>query len=287
MPILTRLVYQADSNMPPLVLVTWRFIVASLVLGCLVGLSGQGPNLLRVKRVTVARLSLVGGFGTLTAFTAAVSLERVPVSTHTLLVYSFPAIVAIINRFLGETLGQQRAVAIGLALLGCSLTISGPVDVENPLDLLLPLLNAFFYSLYLILAARYARENGLLAASISTTATLTVLLLATPFFGFSSPQTLDSWWPLVSLGIISTALPIFWMFKGLSYLGASHAAILSTVEPILVIGLAILFLNERINFLEGLGGVFILLSLLLLNLPAAYWSRWFGRAAESDFSYAP
>lgn len=267
LPIFTRLIYEADSQMTAMGLVVWRFIVAVGVVWMLMALTSQHGALMALTRRQAGILLGVGGVFALAAFVAAASLERVPATTYTLLIYTYPAMVALFNLLFGERLGGLRWAAIGLALLGCSLTIGGRLEVNSLTDLLYPLLNAVFYSLYLVLAGRYNHVGGLVSAAISMTGTLLALLLAIPVMGFTTPTHFDSWWPLISLGVISTALPIMLMFAGVRYLGSSNAAILSTVEPIMVITLAVIFLGESISLSQIIGGALILSSVVMLNMP--------------------
>jgi drug/metabolite transporter (DMT)-like permease len=270
LPILTRLVYEADSQMTAMGLVVWRFMVGVAAIWVLLLLSRQTVLLKSLNRQQLGILLGVGAIFAFAAFVAAASLERVPASTYTLLIYTYPAMVAFFNFLLGERLGKRRWGAIALALIGCSLTIGGRLEVNSLTDLFFPLLNAFFYSLYLVLAARYNQVGGIISAAVSMMGTLVALTLAIPVMGFASPGTLAGWWPLISLGVISTALPILLMFAGMQVLGSSNAAILSTVEPLMVIGLAVAFLGESIAASQVLGGGLILSSVVLLNLPIAH-----------------
>lgn len=198
---------------------------------------------------------------------AAVSLETVPATVYTLIIYTYPAMVAGISFFLGESLRSNQWFAIALALVGCAFTVGGKVEVKDPLHLTFPLLNAVFYASYLALSARYSRTSGLPSATLNIAGTLAIMLLLIPFYGLEIPQTLAGASALFGLGAVSTSVAMLLMLLGMARIGASNAAILSTIEPILVIIFAAIFLGERMTAFQFMGGVLILLSVILLNVP--------------------
>ena len=68
------------------------------------------------------------------------------------------------------------------------------------------------------------------------------------------------------LAFFSTAMAIAAFVAGLSRVGPTLAAILSTLEPVVTIGLGLLFLKESLNSSALLGGVLILGAALGLTL---------------------
>jgi drug/metabolite transporter (DMT)-like permease len=96
------------------------------------------------------------------------------------------------------------------------------------------------------------------------------LLAAIPFAlltGLDIPTTTGGWLALIGLGTLSTTLPIVFMLVGILAIGAPNAAILSTIEPIMTVILAAIFLGESLGVMQGIGGAFILASVILLNAP--------------------
>lgn len=264
LPIFIRLIYDVET-LKAMDVAVWRFAFAVALVWPVMFVSGQ--NLGTVSRQQMWVLLGLGALFSLSAVTSAMALERVPASTYTLLIYTYPAMVAVLSFVLGEFLPINKWVAVGLALVGCALTVSGPIQIDDWLDVGFPIFNAAAYAVYLIVAGRYNRSSGLPSGVISMTGTLLSLLILIPFLGLHVPQTAEGWFYLFALGAIATVLPIILMFKGISMIGASTAAILSTIEPITVIMLASLFLNESIKEMQILGGACILISVLLLNLP--------------------
>jgi drug/metabolite transporter (DMT)-like permease len=84
--------------------------------------------------------------------------------------------------------------------------------------------------------------------------------------GVMIPPDVQTWGLLLALAAVSTVLPIFMFMIGIQRLGASKAAILSTVEPIGTLILATLILGETTQPVQLLGGALILSSVILLQL---------------------
>jgi drug/metabolite transporter (DMT)-like permease len=70
---------------------------------------------------------------------------------------------------------------------------------------------------------------------------------------------------VITLSMISTALPITLFLVGIRHIGAGRAAVLSTVEPLVTVILAALLLDERIGLVQYVGGALILTGILWLR----------------------
>lgn len=266
LPIFIRSIYKVESIQAADIAV-WRFVFAVALVWPVLFMSGQGESVRQLSRPQTGVLLGLGGLFSVSGVTSALALERVPASTYTLLLYTYPAMVAVLSFALGEILPINKWLAVGLALLGCALTVSGPIKIKNPLDIAFPFINAFAYAVYLIIAGRYNRVSGMASGVVSMSGTLIALVILIPFWGIHTPQTTEGWLYIAGLGIISTVLPITLMFKGISMIGASNAAILSTLEPIITVFLAALILSEDISPLQLAGGGLIIASVVLLHLP--------------------
>jgi drug/metabolite transporter (DMT)-like permease len=85
--------------------------------------------------------------------------------------------------------------------------------------------------------------------------------------GIRVPQSNEVRWALLGQAAISTVLPIVVTFIGITYIGVTHASIINTVEPVFVIILAYLFLDESIGPMQLIGGALIIASVAILHIP--------------------
>jgi drug/metabolite transporter (DMT)-like permease len=265
-PIFTRYMYRTE-DVTPLNIAFWRFVFAVALAWVLVGLRGQFAEVQQMPRNQVMVLLGLGAIFSLAAFSAVQSLEFVPAATHILLFYTFPSMVAVMSWFLGEHLSAAKWGAIGVALLGCLLTVGGEIEVEKPIYLTLPLVNALAIAVYMIVAGRYNRTSGLPSGAVSMSGTLIAIFVMAMIDGIRVPQSNEVRWALLGQAAISTVLPIVVTFIGITYIGVTHASIINTVEPVFVIILAYLFLDESIGPMQLIGGALIIASVAILHIP--------------------
>ncbi|MBI5931431.1 MAG: DMT family transporter [Chloroflexi bacterium] len=248
-------------------ILTWRYIFGSILVWSLWPLIRDSAALNTLNRRQVLTLIGLGALFVWISLMAVMALNRIPATTYTLILYTYPALVAIFSFFLGERLPLGAWFSVGLALVGCALTAGGQLDVNKPMDIFFPFANAAFYAVYLIIAGRYTRKiPGTASGIISLTSSAFVLLPLITVRGLQTPNSLNGWVVLVCLATISTVLPILTMFAGIARIGASNAAIVSTIEPLITITLAALILREKASTMQYLGGVLILISVVLLQV---------------------
>lgn len=82
--------------------------------------------------------------------------------------------------------------------------------------------------------------------------------------GLFLPQSSAGWLAVVAIALFSTLLAIFGFFKGLAKLGAADASTLSTMEPLITLGLAALVLGEQVTAMQLFGGALILGTVIYL-----------------------
>jgi drug/metabolite transporter (DMT)-like permease len=201
------------------------------------------------------------------------------------LVYLYPAIVAVLSvRFATRLTGRRPWIALGIALVGVVLALGG-IDLATPppvAGIALVLASPLIYAGWIILSARLAGErsdhlahetNGLdqvddasTASALMITATAVVFVvgaLATvrPYAPDRIPT---SAWPfLAAIGFLGTFLAIQTFYAGSRRIGAAQAALVSTVEPLIIVTLAWLALHETLAPLQLLGAALIIFGVLV------------------------
>ncbi len=257
-------------GMPPLDIATWRFTFALPVLWLIVFLRRVPPPENPLPRLQLVGLGVLMVAAALTAFFA---LERMPASTLIVLFYTYPTIVAIISLFMGERLSMQGWVALALTLIGIALTVPNLGAGWDEGDLIgvgMALLNAVVIAIYYVLNSRILRgHNALMRASgwVIVGSFATMMLSVVIRRELMIPDSPALWLYLLVLATVCTVLPIFCLTIGIQKLGAPKAAIIGTVEPILTIIIATITLGERMQPGQVVGGVFIIASVILLQLP--------------------
>jgi len=73
----------------------------------------------------------------------------------------------------------------------------------------------------------------------------------------------QAWLPLLGLGLVATAIAIQTFYAGVKRVGAARASLISTVEPVYTILLAMILFDERLTPVQLVGGLLVLLAVIL------------------------
>jgi drug/metabolite transporter (DMT)-like permease len=249
----------------PLDMLTWRFLLAAPVIWLLA--MRQRPDF---KILPLRNLLLLGLMFSVMAMQAFFSLERIPASTYIVITYLYPGFVALFSLFEGERLPLFGWMALALSLVGVALTVPDFASGlgGDPFGLFLAFINGLTYAFYIMLSNRLLRGATALSwvSALTITGALLVFLSILPFRGLTIPQTTNGWLIVAGVAVISTALPIFSFYAGVQRLGPPQTAILSTLEPVLVVLLSFVLLGETMQPVQLLGGVLIITGALLLQM---------------------
>jgi drug/metabolite transporter (DMT)-like permease len=272
MAIFGKLAYEEGATVGTLV--TVRLGLAAVVLWAVVAAGGglRAARALRRRHVAAALALGAGGYS-LQAGAYFAALHRIDASLVSLLVYTYPAIVALAAVALRrERADGARTAALAAASGGIALVALGAgAGAFDPLGAGLALAAALVYSGYILagegLSARVAPLT--LTALVCTGAAVT-LAVASLALGDLRPGVVTpaGWGWLAALAVISTAAAISLFLAGLRRVRATRAALLSTVEPVVTLGLAFAVFGERLDPAQQLGAMLVLAGVMLLQLPA-------------------
>src|SRR6185436_3647417 len=256
------------------VLMAWRFAIGAVLAWLWVLARPETrAGLRRMPRVAIAGALALGVLYTGNASTYFAGLETVSASLAALIVYIYPAIVAVIALRMGQPLRGWRAwAALGLALaVGSPSASATPPPVSG---LLLMLASPVIYSVWIVLAARLSgedredvgRESGagvdpiaagaVMLSATATTFWVTALVLDRPVLPAQIPDA--AWFGIVGIGLVSTFIAVQAFYAGAHRIGAARASLVSTVEPIWTITLAGLLFGESLTQIQLLGGALII-----------------------------
>jgi drug/metabolite transporter (DMT)-like permease len=195
------------------------------------------------------------------------ALERIDASLLSLLLYTFPAIVAVAAVALGrDRMSRRRAAALVLSLGGLVLVVGGAGSIE-PLGAALGLAAAVVYSTYILVGDGIApRVEPRLLSALVCTGAAAALTGASAGLGELRPGALTAagWGWIACLACVSTVGAISLFFAGLREAGPTTASILATVEPLVTVLLAFLVFGERLGPVQAFGGALVLAAVITL-----------------------
>jgi drug/metabolite transporter (DMT)-like permease len=217
---------------------------------------------------TLLALGALGYGGQSFAFFSALTLA--PASLVALLLYLYPALVALLSAWLlRERLSLTKLAALAIALAGTVLTI-GPAASASPLGVALGIAAAAIYAVYIVVGSRVTeRVPPRTMATIVIAAAGAVFFVAALARGPTWPGTSAGWLAVFGIAVVSTVGAIVLFFAGLERVGPTRASVLSTVEPVCTVVLAAIFLGETVALSQIFGGALILTAVVMLALASA------------------
>ena len=224
------------------------------------------------------------------------ALDRIDASLLSLLVYTFPAIVAVMAVALGrERFAWPRAVAVGVAFGGLALVVgSAGTGALDPVGVALALATAVMYAMYILVGEPVAGRvpARLLAALVCTGASVT-LSAGSALLGDFHPERLSAagWGWIGALAVVSTVLAVSLLFAGLRRVGPTTSSVLCNVEPVVTVVLAWVVFGEVLGGAQLVGAALVLGAVVVLSGGAAgrvgRRGRAHGRAARAAEQRAP
>jgi drug/metabolite transporter (DMT)-like permease len=268
-------------RLPPLVLAFWRELFVCTALAAALAL--VAPSRLRVDRRHLWFLFAYGFVLSIfnSLWTVSVALNGAAVAT--VLAYGSPAITAIAGwRLFGERLDSVKVVAVVLGVIGCTF-VSGAYTPSawqvNPWGITTGLLAAVTYAGYSLMGKAAAHRQ-----IYPWTSLLYTFAFAAPFLlvynvvpGWlpgvpKSPSLMwlgsswVGWGVLVALAVGPTIGGYGLYAVSLTYLPASVANLIATLEPSMTAVLAYLFLHETFTTPQLIGSGLIIGGVIILRI---------------------
>ncbi len=292
-PLFAKSVYAAGLDW--MALLAWRFFFAMLVSWAWLLVQPRAlAELRRLDRRTTARLLFTGATFILTASVYYAAVERIPTSLEALLMYAYPAVVAVLSMRLGYPFrGRLAWGSLGVVLAGAVLTIGGIEARVDQLGVLIGAFSPLAYAIYIILAAwmagerpgatadmrsegRGAEVSPPVAGAVMMTGTwLTMFVIAAiarePLLPNQVPA--EAWPGLFGIGLFAAAIAIQAFYASVARIGAAMASLMATVEPLVVIALGVVLLGETLTPAQVAGAALVLTGVLLAQFATPAQSR--------------
>jgi len=267
MPIFGKLAFEAGVGVATLLFV--RFAIAAPVLWGAVALRRTFP---RVERRVLGRALALGGVGyAMQAGLYFLALQRMDASVLSLILYSYPALVTGAAILLGrEAANRRRLVALVTASGGLVLVLAGAGAGDFDLaGMALGVGAALTYTTYILVSDGVTEDLEALplAALVSTGAAVSLGVVAAATRSIDLGFEPAGWLWLALAALVSTVGAVVLFFSGMSRVGPSTAAILSTVEPPVTVALVFLTFGQALGVVQLLGALAVLSAAVIVNLP--------------------
>ena len=256
----------AASGASALSVLALRFLLA----GALLVLVMRHRQLPWPRGRELAGLVLLGALGyTGQSFCFFSALHHLTVGLTVLLLYLHPALVLLASAVLGrQRLTLRKAGLAAASFAGILLTVSADLT-GTPVGLAFGIGAALLYTGYILVGEHLTPRTGVIPA-----ATVIVLSAAVMFSsaalveGVRWPGTTGGWLAVAGIAVFCTALAIVTFFSGVQRIGAGDAATLSTLEPVVALVLAFVFLGEQLGAVQLAGEVLVIVSAAVIGRSA-------------------
>ena len=192
-------------------------------------------------------------------------LQTLDAQIERLILFTYPFLVILFGRLLlGHPLRAHALVGAGLSYVGLFVMFAGEPTRLGTAAMIggaFVALAAVTFALYQLFAREFILRCGAslftaIAMSAAGVAALFGFFLTHPAAALIPPS--DAWMLVVALAVFATIVPAFLMSAGTARIGAQGTAIVSTISPVVTIGLAVAVLGEPFGWPEAVGTACVL-----------------------------
>ena len=253
----------AASGASLLTVLALRFVLAGILLALVL----RHRRLAWPRGRDLAGLVLLGALGyTAQSFCFFSALNHLTVGLAILLLYLHPALVLLAGAALGrQRLTPRKAALAAASFAGILLTVRGDL-AGTPVGLAFGIGAALIYTNYILVGEHLTPRTGVIpAATVIVLSAAVMFCLGTLVEGVRWPGTTGGWLAVAGIAVLGTALATVTFFAGVQRIGAGDAATLSTLEPVVALVLAFVFLGEQLGAVQLAGALLVIASAALLG----------------------
>lgn len=259
--------YAYDNGVTTTTLLFLRFAIATIIFFAYL--------FMKIKKWKIARkqllsLILLGGILYMLQSTFYFSaVKYIPASLAALLLYLNPIFVAILSFFVNkEKVTKLLIVAISLSFMGIVLVLGTPAGKINLFGVLLASGAAIVYSIYIVLGDRVTKQLPpmITVSFIALFSSVSFFIVGTTTQELNFQFGKIGWIMVICVALFSTVIAMFTFFVGMNIIGPTKASILSMVEPVSTFILSAILFQEKMTFIQMIGGIIVLVGAILVVL---------------------
>lgn len=195
------------------------------------------------------------------------ALKLSNVALGMLSLYTFPVITALLEPLFIKTKFNPIHIVLGLVVILGIYILVPDFDLKDSYiqGVLLGVLSALFYAIrILILKQHVANYHG---STLMLYQLVIVTIILAPVLFFMDVTGIQTQYPyVILLALLTTAIGHTMMVLSLRFFSVSTASIISSIQPVFGIILAVIFLNETPTLNTFLGGLLILSTVVVESI---------------------
>jgi drug/metabolite transporter (DMT)-like permease len=200
-------------------------------------------------------------------------LQTLDAQIERLILFTYPFLVILFGRLLlGHPLRAHAVIGAGLSYVGLFVMFAGEPTRLGTAAMIggaFVAVAAVTFALYQLFARELILRCGAtlftaIAMSAAGVMALLGFFLTHPASALLPPT--GAWALIAALAVFATIVPAFLMSAGTARIGAQGTAIVSTISPVVTIGVAIVVLGEPFGWPEAIGTICVLGGVGLFSL---------------------
>ena len=265
--VLVKLAYQYEIDTISLLLLRMSFALPFFIVIAL----SRRPQSVPSKKdyLWVIGLGLLGYY--LASYLDFMGLQFIKASLERLILFIYPTLVVLISYFLfRKKISKRQTIGIAVTYLGIVVIFGTELQLSDQRDVatggLLVFLSAVTYASYIVGSGWLIPKFGstvftAYAMIVSCSAVIIHYIIASPsdLFNFQREVYVIGF----LMAFFATVVPSFLISYAIKNLGANNFSIFGSLGPASTIGLAYIFLDERISILQMIGAIVILFGIYI------------------------
>jgi drug/metabolite transporter (DMT)-like permease len=252
LPIFTKIAYGQGLHFS--VLLALRFGIAAVFFEIMARREPAQPFAVRLGLWGVGAVFLSDTFFYFKA------LETLSAAQTALIFYVYPVLVTLLSALLGiETLTVRGLAAAALSFTGAALTVAPSEALREIRGIVYALLGAFCYAIFIVLASRFVVGAQTAARHIAELGAVVWTIIALVHGSARAPSP-KAWVAILGIAFFCTVVAHGAFLAGLARIGPGRAAVVSSLEVVVTVVLAVLILKETVGLRPFFGGSLILLA---------------------------
>ena len=242
-----------------------RFSMAWIIISIILIIRKEN---LKVTKNEFGTLTALGLLFTASSMTLYFSFKYIAAGVASTLLFTYPVMTAVIMSVLfKEKTTIKTVLAIVLSLVGVLLLYwSDSGQALNPIGVILVLISALTYAVYIIVVNRCPLEMS--SFKINFYVVLYCAIGMAVFAWLTGqplrlPQNAVSWFYSVWLAVVPATLSLVLMVYASKYVGATPTAILGALEPMTAVLIGIFVFNEAFGLRLAVGILLILSAVII------------------------
>jgi len=227
----------------------------------------------KVSKANIAYILTLGFMLFLCTSSLGESYKYLPGAVAVILGFFYVVIVVFIEILVGrEKIEKKRVFCLILAVTGLGIVIwpMGDMPQLRALGILFALMGAFFYAMQTLgIGSKRMQDieaeviTGYMNLVIFGANLLRVIVLGKPIL----PDTIEQWGWIFVIGAGAAFVAPLFFCMAVKKLGGSDTALTNTTEPVFAYFAGILIMSDQLSWNATLGGILVVSSVVLLNLP--------------------